>query len=341
METKRQPFPDQIRLNSWIGGCFVWLTCLQAGSDAQQAAVGTRDPIEWRTGAELQKQLTARISIQWKEAELRPRLESLSADQRVAVFLDRRIDPSQKFDFARTGVTLEDLFGEVAGAAQAAREKVGSVIYIGPPPTAAALAKALLQRRKDVSRRGSLGRARPQPLRWDELAEPRQLLDDIARQHQLTIVNPEAVPHDLWPAADLPPLSLAEQLTLLLAGFDLTFEVSSDGRQLRFVPLSIDAIAAPVSRRPGGKAAAKESSPGNTSYTLTVTNESAGAVVSKVAERLGRQLQCSASVREKLATKVNLKVSDASLDELMDKTLTPLGLAYRLTEETLEVAEKE
>lgn len=317
------------------------MTCLLAASHAQQAAAGTSDPVEWRTGPELQKQLRARVTIQWQEAELRPRLSSLAADQRVAVFLDRRIDPNQKLDFARTGITLDELFGELAGAVQAASVPVGPVIYIGPPPTAAALAKVVGQRRKEISRYPALARARPQRLHWDELAEPRQLLLDVARQHQLTVVNPEAVPHDLWPAADLPPLSLAEQLTLLLAGFDLTFEISADGKGLRLVPMPTDIEHGPIVRRPGsGGTSAKDSSKETTRYTLTVMNKPAGAVVNEVAKRLGRQLQCSAGVREKLSTNVNLKVSDASLDELMEKTLAPLGLTYRLTKEMLEVVEK-
>ncbi|MEX2027404.1 MAG: hypothetical protein WEH44_08885, partial [Pirellulaceae bacterium] len=129
---------------------------------------------------------------------------------------------------------------------------------------------------------------------------------------------------------------------LLLAGFDLTFEISGDGQGLRLVPLPIDIQHEPIVRRPGsGGPTAKDSSQENTRYTLTVMNQPAGAVVNEVAKRLGRQLQCSAGVRKKLSTNVNLKVSDASLEELMDKTLTPLGLTYRLTKETLEVVEIE
>ncbi len=331
-----------IRSAAWLGGCFVCLTCLLAAGDAQQESPGTNEAIEWRTGVELQKQLRARVSIQWQEAEFKPRLDSLAADQKVAVFLDRRIDPNQRLDFARDGLTLAELFDELAEAFKAGKCAVGPVCYIGPPATAATLVKTLAQRRKEVGRHPALARARSQRLQWNELSEPRQLLIDVARQHSLTIANPQAVPHDLWPAADLPLLSLAEQLTLLLAGFDLTFELSTDGRQMRLVPLPAYVEGEQVARRPEnpgtkGRPPAQES----IRYTLTLTNESAGAVVNAVAKRLGRQLKCSAPVREKLSAKFDLKVSDATLEELMDKTLTPLGLTYRLTKETLEVSEKE
>jgi hypothetical protein len=45
-----------------------------------------------------------------------------------------------------------------------------------------------------------------------------------------------AVPHDLWPAADLPPLPWPDRLSLLLAGFDLTFTVDLTQRRVELVP---------------------------------------------------------------------------------------------------------
>lgn len=214
------------------------------------------------------------------------------------------------------------------------------------------------------------------------LAEPRQLLLDLAGEHGLVIANPDLIPHDLWPAVDLPPLELADRLTLLLAGFDLTFELDGKSNRLKLVPLPPDAeyeqsyplagdAAKSVSalkrefpklmlRRDGNRlivrgkyadhqqiaarisgTAAKSVSPDHTRYTLTVRNESAGAVVSTVARRLGKQLQVAPDVRERLVGKVSFVVSEATLDALMEKTLGPLGLTYRLTEETIEVLEKE
>ena len=108
------------------------------------------------------------------------------------------------------------------------------------------------------------------------------------------------------------------------------------------MPLPIDVEQQSIVRRPGSVSPTeKDSSLENSRFSLTVMNKPAGAVVNEVAKRLGRQLQCSPGVRQKLSTNVNLKVSDASLDELMEKALTPLGLTYRLTKETLEVVEKQ
>ncbi|MBI1900389.1 MAG: hypothetical protein HYS13_04645, partial [Planctomycetia bacterium] len=43
--------------------------------------------------------------------------------------------------------------------------------------------------------------------------------------------------HDLWAAADLPPLAFSDRLSLVAAGFDLTFRIEDDGRQLRLSPI--------------------------------------------------------------------------------------------------------
>jgi hypothetical protein len=49
--------------------------------------------------------------------------------------------------------------------------------------------------------------------------------------------NPERIPHDLWPAGELPPLPLVDRLTLILDQFDTTFRISPDGRGFELVPI--------------------------------------------------------------------------------------------------------
>src|SRR5207247_2518923 len=52
----------------------------------------------------------------------------------------------------------------------------------------------------------------------------------------------EAVPHDLWPAGDWPPMSVVERLTLLAAQFDLSFRVEGAGQRVRLVKLTPDDV---------------------------------------------------------------------------------------------------
>jgi hypothetical protein len=73
---------------------------------------------------------------------------------------------------------------------------------------------------------------------WPLLATPRELVDQLEAESGIRFYRyREQIPHDLWPAGDLPPLGFAERVSLLAAGFGLTFEFSPDGSAIRFVPV--------------------------------------------------------------------------------------------------------
>jgi hypothetical protein len=63
------------------------------------------------------------------------------------------------------------------------------------------------------------------------------LLDELAREADITFDDVARVPHDLWPAMDLPPLAWTDRVTLVLAGFDLTFELAASGGRARLVAM--------------------------------------------------------------------------------------------------------
>ena len=88
------------------------------------------------------------------------------------------------------------------------------------------------------------------PFKWDDLATPREVLKQLAKQNGIELANLELVPHDLWAAADLPPLSLADRLTLVAIQFDLTFSISADGTVVSLAPLP-ERVAV-VRNYPGG-----------------------------------------------------------------------------------------
>lgn len=366
-----QSFEIALCLSAWLA--------LPVSGQENSAVSGGR--VEWRTGAELVKQLRLTASIQSSEIELKQRLDKLAEVYRVAIFLDRRVDPNQLIEFSVSDVALEELLARLAHQVGAASTRLGSIVYIGPPRTAGILSTVAAERRKELTERGrSPGRAAAWS--WLELSEPRQLLVDAARQGQWAIVNPELVPHDLWASADLPPLDLAERLTLLLAGFDLTFEVAGDGR-LRLMPMPKDLAYEQVyfpadvaqaaatlkrdfprltARREGSRLivrggyddheriapqlagtpkTAAKTKGGETLYTLTVERKPAGSVVSTIAKRLGKQFRYDPALREKLSQNVSLTVKDVSLEELLQQTLGGLGLSYRVTEEAIEIVAKE
>jgi hypothetical protein len=117
---------------------------------------------------------------------------------------------------------------------------VGPVVYLGPPETAGNLRALAALRHKDAAALPNATKARllkSQAWKWDEPAEPRGLLGALTTQAGVTVLNPDLLPHDLWPAADLPALAWVDRLTLLLAGFGLTYEFAEEGRAIRLVPM--------------------------------------------------------------------------------------------------------
>jgi hypothetical protein len=223
------------------------------------------------------------------------------------------------------------------------------------------------------------------PMQCEELTEPRQWVERLCREAQLHLENPELIPHDLWPAVELPPMPWSDRLTLVLAGFSLTFQLDASGRSLRLTPITtgnvIERRYSPsgsaanlsvqlkrvlpdakirvehgqlivVSRQedqekierllagqPVRTAASPKSKPvrpaGELLMTLSVTAQPAGAVVHRVAESLGKRLIYDDSVVEKLKMPVTLDVKDATPEHMLNATLHPLGLSYKLTSQEL------
>jgi hypothetical protein len=330
------------------------------------------------------------VSIAWSQRPLREGLAGLGETVGVGVFLDRRIDPGQLLELTIRDQPLEAALAEIAAAVQARVARLDQVAYVGPPATASKLATLAALRREEASRLPAAAKARllrRSAWQWPALAEPRQLLAELAAEARLTLSGAEQIPHDLWPAAALPPLAWVDRLTLVLAGFDLTFEVADDGASVRLVPIpakvaltrsyairrSVEQTVARLrelvpdaSIEPGpqgvvvaGSAEAHEiiartlaggepaprpapaAAESRKRYSLKVEkNASAGSVLRKVADELGKELRYDEAALPQLKQPVQLNLRDATLDELLRATVEPLGLKYRVTAEAIEVGER-
>src|SRR2546426_35264 len=83
-------------------------------------------------------------------------------------------------------------------------------------------------RRFTAELRASL--ASKQSTTWARLSEPRGIIASLIEKRGWRVANAEKIPHDLWAAGVLPEMTLAEQLTVLLIGFDLTFKAEPSER---------------------------------------------------------------------------------------------------------------
>lgn len=197
----------------------------------------------WVTGARFQKRLARRVDVVWSGGSLRQALQGLSDAQGVAVLIDRRVDPGQKVELQLDDVPLRTALYEVARNRELGVSLLSSVAYFGPPEVAKRLRTIAALRREELRELppGVVRKfLRSKRIAWNDFATPRELLAELAKESRTELVGLQRVPHDLWAAADLPPLSLVDRLTVIAVQFDLTFEVSRDGTTVRLVPLPDD-----------------------------------------------------------------------------------------------------
>jgi hypothetical protein len=207
------------------------------------------------TGAALRRQFQVRIrQVQWQAAPLRQAVESLSSTQHVAVLLDRRVDPNQPLDLELTDVPLGDVCLRIAQSRNLAVVPIGPVVYFGPADEVPKLETALELCRREVQRLPADGRRRwmeTRPLAWSDLAVPREFLTRLAEENHIKLIGVEQVPHDLWAAADLPPLTLVDRLGLIAGQFGLMLEFDVQSRGAALVPIPND--VAVVESYPAGR----------------------------------------------------------------------------------------
>lgn len=327
------------------------------------------------------------INFERSERPLREGLASLSQAYGVAMLIDRRIDPDQPIKVSVHGQSLEEALRTLAHDAKSEIALLGSVVYFGPPEAAQIVATLAALRKQDAGYRGADAKIpllRSAAMQWNELAQPRQILEELARQADVKFTNLEAVPFDLWSAVSLPPLAWVDRVTLVLIGFGLTFELDDRATSAQLVPTPNSPLIENryTPRGPAAELAAQlrrvmpdtqirvekdqlivaarqedhdkiqrlltgqsikatrpTKSGGDKQYSLKVPNQPAGNVIATVAKNIGKQPRFSPAVAEKLRQNVTFEVNEVSLGQLLDTTLKPLGLAYRLSEDVLEIVE--
>jgi hypothetical protein len=202
-------------------------------------------PIDWLTGPALRQQLAQPIKLSWSGVPIRRGLTVLARSQRVAILLDRRVDPGAQLRASLQDVPLEMALERLARAERLGLSWYGPLVYFGPPePTRRLRTLAALRsdEAKSLPAKARLPFTRQRPWQWQDFATPRKLAEQLAAEAKIELTGLEQIPHDLWAAADLPPLSWIERLTLIGNEFDLTFEFSSDGGAVRLIPVPADAV---------------------------------------------------------------------------------------------------
>jgi hypothetical protein len=287
-------------------------------------------------------------TIHWQRVPLRDaigRLHSLFDD---TVFVDRRVDPSMRISLDIEATSAEDVIAAIAAGRDLGAARLGRLVYLGPSGAANQLRGIAAARSQEVGRLPAESRSlltQKQTTTWPRLGAPRGLIASIIEHRGWRLANADAIPHDLWSAGELPGLTFAEQLTVLLIGFDLTFELGPSDRSVAVVPLkdvSKPPIAGAVNNRsatPANSTHAKKE--GKHVYTLRVQEKPVGAVLQELSKRLHWAIQIDEeSMRtagKSLDTRVSFSVENVDQVGLLEALLRPAGLDYRLDGERVRV----
>ena len=206
-----------------------------AAPDNSQETPASR-PVHWPAGFR-----TRQGSTSWQGQTLRRALQVLTATEEVTLLLDRRIDPDQTIDGTFAG-SLDERLAALATQLDVGISVIGQVVYLGPATVTRRLATMVELKRAEVRKHApELARrlARSQPFSWEDLDTPRSLVAKLCQEAEIDTANLDQIPHDLWAGNQLPALPISHRLTLLLAGFDLTYKYDKARDRLEFTPLPL------------------------------------------------------------------------------------------------------
>ena len=218
---------------------FVWIAILGWPSIASKPASGQDAPdIKWLTGRKLDEFNQIAISVWWSDAALRDRMMRFSMNHQLAIFLDRRVDPSTIIELAVQDVTKEQFLWSIAKSSNLGVCRIEDFYYFGPvefaaklPEVCRQLARSTSRQRKNANVDWSLRR----PLKTKSIVEPKQILLDLAEENRFQIENAEVIEHDIWAGFELPNTSLQIRVAILLVGFGKSFERNEDGSVIKIV----------------------------------------------------------------------------------------------------------
>ena len=215
-------------------------TCLaQTESSSNPVA-----PTEWLTGARYRHELEQPFSGSWSSVEYRQLLRDVSADRRIAILIDRRLDPSVELPIDVTTSTLRTGLISIARQADADVSFPDHFVYFGPRSTTKKLRTLIELRERELQSKEA---AIPKPRRVELLAPhtfssvdletPKAVLERFSQTTGITISNLDLIPHDLWAGISLPEVSVIKAMSVVLIQFDLTFRWQDRGASIELLPI--------------------------------------------------------------------------------------------------------
>lgn len=184
--------------------------------------------------------------LTWNDAPLRPTLTAWCHEEKIPLMVDCRVDPNTlltgTFRHATRITILQDVLQNASTEEKPLQlTQLEGILYVGPAHYASKLQTLSAMLHEQVL---SFSPAKQKiwlkkaPLRWENRAAPRDILQELARKNRLKFSQTRLIPHDLWVAADLPSLDLVDRLILVLGQLGLTFTIDENQpNQIQLLPM--------------------------------------------------------------------------------------------------------
>lgn len=201
----------------------------------------TPQTTEYATGDAFRQKLAQPQEFLREGVTRREALVRTSESTGVAIWLDRRLDPSVERPWRTTGEPLEPALERHLEPEKALTGRCGDILYAGLAEVAPRIeAYSELRRAEATKAPGSRPKrlAEKKPFGWEPATEPRAILEQIGQTFELEIQGLDQIPQDLWPGAKLPDADAATQLSLVLAPFDKTFLWRNSGTAIEIGPMA-------------------------------------------------------------------------------------------------------
>lgn len=309
------------------------------------AAVDARVARAADSADDIRERMSCAVTIDWSGVPLRQALHGLAKAQGFGVVLDRRVDPGQPIEFSARDIPLAHACAEIAEDRGLGTATLGSIVYFGPKPTArtlrtlAALGTQQAEKLPSTANEVFLS---PKAWQWDKLVTPRELVEQLAQEAGAKVTNLDKLRYDLWAANELPPASLVDRLTLVLAQYGLTFRIEDGGKTIALIPIDSDvAIERSYAGGADAEALAGRWADRVPEATITVVDRTINVrgLIEDHEQLAGTTTVPRKSVPVTKGTRVHtLNVDDVPLGRLLDSLARAMDLELKLDRESIDKA---
>ncbi|MEM7559886.1 MAG: hypothetical protein AAF394_12265, partial [Planctomycetota bacterium] len=164
--------------------------------------------------------LNQSATLLWQNKPLRQGMQELAKSHRLSLWIDRRIDPNQLLKLqTNQSDTLATAIERLGKEFELDIGLLENVLYVGPADSLPRLQRAHVVLHDVLSKRENRARTEMRALRWEELATPMSLVQQLESTWSISVSA--KLPHDLMHEGSIENCTLATQLALIGSGFGL------------------------------------------------------------------------------------------------------------------------